>query len=97
MSNTLEETLATILRDLLESHGVDAYDEYWDSSLDEVAQLKSLILSEARRIGLEAIGEDSEHKHAIRVYDEGCQERDFVNKAKSVQRQRLLELTGGKE
>jgi len=56
-----------------------------------MGQVQSLILSEARRIGLEAIGEDDKHG----MTDLALVISDGINQEKFRQRKRLLELTGG--
>lgn len=96
MPNTLEEALEENISTTVTVNGIKV--RLVTFNIDDI---RELILSEAHRIGMEAIGDDYDIEYDISdsssrtiEYEERI---EFANKAKEGQRQRLLELTRGKE
>lgn len=95
MSSTLEETL----RGMFSERGLDFWSEgtitYEEGKAYEeaaVEDFKSLILSEAHRIGMEAIGGDD--IHGANAHGISC---ISINTEKRAQRERLTKITGVNE
>ena len=81
------------------------FDNYnWDGKIGRVAEeeikhsIREYVKSDREQYAYEyarkVVGEPVEHKHLTRVYDQGCQDRDAINKHLTEQHNRNDQLRG---
>lgn len=87
MSNTLEETIHELFD--ATQYSIDPYNKP-----TFVQEVKSLILSQAHKIGLEAIGGDVSERALAKIDSESRRTFNILNTLRQEQRQRLSKITG---